>query len=165
MLRAMALRLTRNPSEADDLVQETYARALERADSLRNPKKMRSWLIRIMYNLFYDGRRKDQRTPAAAIAAEDVAISDSTKPTWVVLTETDVRQAVSDLDSNFRTVTRAHALEGRSYEQIAGELNMPKATVGTRLSRARTKLREKLGSVAATRRRPRVAPRRLDRMR
>ncbi len=165
-LRAMAMRLTRNPSDADDLVQETFIRALERRDSLRNPKRMRSWLIRIMYNLFYDGRRGDKRAGVTTeIDAADVPISDSTKPTWTVLGASDVRAAVADLDSQFRVVTEQHALGGRSYEQIADDLDVPKATVGTRLLRARRKLKQGLSRLAGKRKSPRIAPRRLDRMR
>jgi len=143
-LRALALRLCRNAEEAGDLVQDTCERALRHVHS-GLPDAPRAWLATIMHNLFIDRCRARIRQPAresmeAALAAP--ALPQEPEPSWSRLTVEDVRDALAQLDPEFREVYRMQAFERRSYSDIAAALGIEPATVGTRLHRARKKLRE-----------------------
>ncbi len=144
LLRGFALRLSGRPEEAEDLVQETLVRALRRA-RLQPSADLRPWLLRVLKNLFIDGWRRRGRDVTAAcdfdaLPANDDGESDGDSPRWARVDPAELGRAVESLAPAFREVYQLHA-EGRDYDTIAARLGLRKATVGTRLHRARHKLR------------------------
>jgi len=142
-LQAFALKLCGNPADAHDLVQDTFERALRNHHALEPGTHTRAWLFTILHHLFIDRCRRRKRDPASAdVAALDLpAVEPEPPPRWTRLGATEVRAAVAQLDEEFRRVYELHALEGRSYQEIAAALSIPQNTVGTRLLRARKKLK------------------------
>jgi RNA polymerase sigma-70 factor (ECF subfamily) len=134
-----------NEADARDLVQDTFERATRQGlpFALRNP---RAWLVAIMHNLFIDRCRAAARRPRAEPLDEGmIATSDPPDvPIWLRLTVEDVRAALAELDAPFREVFALHELEDWTYEQVAAHLSIHRLTVGTRLTRARRKLRDVL---------------------
>jgi RNA polymerase sigma-70 factor (ECF subfamily) len=142
---SLALRLCRNESDATDLLQDTYERVLrsiEKLPVLEN--EQRAWVRTILHRLFIDRYRARSRRSKATLPELPQHTSDDEPPVWSDITEAEVRGAMVALDDDFRAVFQRHALEGRSYREIAAELNIPVATVGSRLNRARRKLRDQL---------------------
>ena len=141
------MKLCKNPSDARDLVQDTFERALKTLQAGETITHERSWLFTVMQNLFFEKKRRAKRRPEAEsvdVANDLPAPRVETGPAWLDLTRADLDAAVAELDPEFRDVYRMHALEGRSYAEIAASLGIPQNTVGTRLLRARKKLRELL---------------------
>ena len=143
VLVGLARRLTGNASDADDLVQETYVRALKAWDRYDDRGNLRSWLASILHNLFIDRCRKAKRAPRAEKIDElEVPMPEPVAPpTWAQVTPEQVRAALDAIGDDFRRVYELHTA-GRSYDQIAADLGIAKNTVGTRLLRARKKLKE-----------------------
>jgi RNA polymerase sigma-70 factor, ECF subfamily len=142
---SLALRLCRNESDATDLLQDTYERVLrsiEKLPALEN--EQRAWVRTILHRLFIDRYRTRARRSKAMLPELPPHTEDDEPPVWSDITEAQVRGAMVELDDEFREVFQRHALEGRSYREIASELNIPVATVGSRLNRARRKLRDHL---------------------
>jgi RNA polymerase sigma-70 factor, ECF subfamily len=145
-LLAIAERLCASPADARDLVQDTLERAMRQGvpDDVRNP---RAYLATIMHNLFIDRCRAAKRHPSpeplddAACAGEIVSIETAEEPAWTRVTLDDVRAALAQVEPTFARVYALHAFEHRSYGEIATELAIERTTVGTRLNRARIKLR------------------------
>jgi RNA polymerase sigma-70 factor, ECF subfamily len=143
-----ALRLRRNPSDAMDLVQDTYERALRGGVSMP-AQNARAWLFVIMKNLFLDQCRARKRRGwmASSDRISDLAAPDEEiEPPWASLTTEEVRECVAGLDRSFREVYTLHALEGLSYAEIATRLRLSPKTIGTRIFRARHKLRQALNA-------------------
>jgi RNA polymerase sigma-70 factor (ECF subfamily) len=144
-LSRLAHRLCKNPSDAHDLVQDTFERALRRLDQLTPGTNEAGWLVTIQHHLFIDRCRKAKRQPRAEdiddvqIAAPEPAAPE---PAWAKLGPEDVRAALGQLGDDFRRVYELACVEGKSYQEIADLLGVPKATVGTRLIRARRRLKE-----------------------
>jgi RNA polymerase sigma-70 factor (ECF subfamily) len=145
-LYAAAMRLTGSAADAEDLVQETLAKACARAGSYQQGTNLRAWLMRIELNTFYDACRARQRRPwevpleagtadlaPAMPSAEDDALARMPNP--VVLA------ALHDLPGRYRTVVCLADVEGYSYAEIAGQLEVPLGTVMSRLHRGRKRLR------------------------
>lgn len=146
VLKAIARRLCRDAAEANDLVQDTFERAL-RATSGQTPENPRAWLVTIMHNLFVDRCRRKQREPAMVSFGEQAdatPFEPEAEPEWASISMEQLRTALASLDDGFRRVYELHCFEGASYDEIAQALNIAKNTVGTRLARARLKLRELL---------------------
>jgi RNA polymerase sigma-70 factor, ECF subfamily len=145
LLTAIARRLCGNDADAADLVHDTYERALRAWDRYSDRGNLRSWMVAILHNLFIDRCRKTRRTPRTE-AIENLELpapEPSAAPAWASVTPQQVDAALATIGAEFRRVYELHAL-GRSYEEIAAELNIAKATVGTRLVRARKKLKDAL---------------------
>ncbi len=144
-LVSVARKLCGNSDDARDLVHDTYERALRNWDRYGEQGNARAWLIAIMHNLFIDHCRKQRRRPQSQeIDTVELAQPEPvTPPRWTRLDETQVSRALANIGLEFRRVYELHA-QGRSYDQIATELGLAKATVGTRLLRARQKLRDQL---------------------
>jgi RNA polymerase sigma-70 factor (ECF subfamily) len=144
MLYAMALKLCANSADARDLVQDTFERALKAWDGLPEGSNERGWVVTILHNLFIDRCRKRRREPRTEDVHETpVATPEAPPPApaWLDITPEQLRGALGQLGEEFRTVYQMHAVDGRSYKEIAATLGIPMATVGTRLIRARKKLR------------------------
>ena len=147
-LRAVALRLCRSQSDAHDLVQDCLERGLRGWQKLPPGSNVRAWLLSILRNRFIDSCRRGSRDKADddEVDAENLPgpTAPDPEPEWAKITSQQLREAVEKLSEDFRVVYQLHALEGRSYVEIAERLRIPKATVGTRLIRARRKLRDLL---------------------
>ncbi len=142
----VATRLARDSADAHDLVQDTVERALRGFDSLRPESNVRAWLFTILRNAFLDRCRKRAAlgTPEQ-IDEEQIAAAppeEAEPPAWASVTAEQLREAIAQLGEEFRTVYVLHAIEDASYLEIAERLGIPPRTVGTRLLRARRKLRD-----------------------
>jgi len=143
MLHKRASRLTRDAADASDLVQDTLERALRRPQGFRSGSNLRAWLLTIMTHLFIDRCRRGQRENQLAAVEPDglAAPAIDEVPRWAELTQAEVRCALAQLDPTFREPYELHAIERLSYQAVALRLSIPVATVGTRLIRARQRLR------------------------
>ena len=143
LLIGIARRLTKSAADADDLVQDTIERALKKGASIPSDK-LRSWLVTILNNLFIDQCRQRARRPQAGadvIASLPTPEPDESK-TWHALDGAALKRAVDELPDDFARVYRMHAFEKKSYAEISAALDVPNATVGTRLLRARQRLKK-----------------------
>jgi RNA polymerase sigma-70 factor (ECF subfamily) len=144
-----AIHLTGDHSAAMDLVQDTYERALRRGLAGVPAENIRGWLIVIARNQFVDDYRarkrmltvSDERAVQAAPAPD---AKEDHPPAWAALGVEDVRRALGRLNPGLLTVYRLHAFEGLDYATIAQRMGIPISTVGTRLRRARLRLRRAL---------------------
>jgi len=144
ILRMVARRLCRNHDDANDLVQDTLERAMKSFDRRDARGRDRAWALTILRNLFIDRCRRERRHQLVAL--EDIPLSapEPRDDAWSRIEPEQVRAAVAQLDHPFRTVYEMYAIERRSYREISAALGIPAATVGTRVLRARTKLRSLL---------------------
>jgi RNA polymerase sigma-70 factor (ECF subfamily) len=145
VLVSTARRLCGSHADADDLVHDTYERALRAWDRYTDRGNLKSWLMAIMHNLFIDRCRKGKREPRTdAVEDHEVATPEPIEPpAWANVTPAQVARALEELGGEFRAVYELHAA-GKSYDEIAATLSIAKATVGTRLLRARKKLKQAL---------------------
>lgn len=154
-----ALRMTRNPSDAEDLVQESMARAYAGIRHFTPGTNSRAWLFRILSNTFVSGYRKRQREPVQILAAEfDTLSAADAGPSHAApsaedallgqFAHSDVREALSELPECFRAAVYLADVEGYPYRDIAEMLGVPIGTVMSRLHRARALLRKRLAAYA-----------------
>jgi RNA polymerase sigma-70 factor (ECF subfamily) len=140
-LRRYAKSLTRDDSQADDLVQDALLRAYERRGTFHSGGNLRGWLLSILHNTFIDERRRwtaDRlREQHAAELSESVAPPE--QEARVQLQQ--IRQAFLLLPEDQRTVLHLVTIEGLSYQEAATALNIPVGTLMSRLGRARAALR------------------------
>ena len=162
-LYGAALRLTRNPTDAEDLVQETYTKAFAAFHQFKQGTNLKAWLYRILTNTFINSYRKAQRQPS--VAGDDIEdwqlaraadhLSTGLKSAEMSALEAMPDKAISDaLDSlspEFRAVVLLSDVEGFAYKEIAEIMGTPIGTVMSRLNRARAALRVKLADYAAER--------------
>jgi len=154
-----ALRMSGNPSDAEDLVQETFLRAFRSLHQFKEGTNLRAWLFRIMTNAFINEYRKRSRRPSNSSLddIEDFYLYDhlidsgiqpvDERPEEIVLgrmTADDVIGALDELSDDFRQVVLLADVEGFSYREIAEILDIPVGTVMSRLYRARRKLQKGL---------------------
>jgi RNA polymerase sigma-70 factor (ECF subfamily) len=153
VLRAVARNLVRDAAEVEDLVQDVYERALRSVDRVDLGGNPRGWMVTILHNLHIDRCRQRARMQPHVPCDDDVIAlpEDREPPVWSAITLDDVRRAAAQLPDELREVYRMFALDGRSYIEIAEALAIPKATVGTRLSRARGRLKQLLTAQLAER--------------
>ncbi len=165
-LYAAALRMTRNPADAEDLLQETFVRAYRGFPNFTDGTNLRAWLYRILTNTFINTYRARQRRPeqtelddveelylyrriggleAASLgrSAEDVLMDR--------ITESDVTDALDALPEQFRMAVLLADVEGFSYKEIADILEVPIGTVMSRLHRGRRALQRSLHDFAVER--------------
>jgi RNA polymerase sigma-70 factor, ECF subfamily len=162
-LYSAALRLTRNATDAEDLVQETFARAYAGFHQFRPGTNLRAWLHTILANTFINGYRKNRREPVTALGAdfrEDwQAGSDPLSPparsaeaeAMERLADSDILRALRELPEEFRVAVYLADIEGYPYKEVAEIMGTPIGTVMSRLHRGRGKLREKLAGYAPRR--------------
>jgi len=136
--------LTRDPRDAEDVVQEAYLRAIKHFKTLKGDNA-RPWLLRIVRNTYYTwiqrNRLKDSMAPLDE--EEDIHISDAPDPEMLLLRESDrqiVRRALRKLPTEFLEVIVLREFEELSYQQIADLVQIPIGTVMSRLARARKRL-------------------------
>jgi RNA polymerase sigma-70 factor (ECF subfamily) len=148
-LYSYALILTRNHAEAEDLVQETYLRAIQAMGRLRAGSNMKGWLFTILRNVWFNQLRKWRNGPPmiGIEVGDGVAdsIADSSKDShslYVSKVEAEqVRAAIQELPLDFREIILLREYDELSYQEIANILDCPVGTVMSRLGRARAKLR------------------------
>jgi RNA polymerase sigma-70 factor, ECF subfamily len=140
--------LTQDSSEADDLVQETYTKALRGFSSFQMGTNFRAWMYRILRNSFLSSRTGLKTTvPIDAETDDNWLPAESTTPESILISQTDretVQQALTDLPVPFREILLLCEVEEMSYQEIAETLAIPMGTVMSRLSRARRALRNLL---------------------
>jgi RNA polymerase sigma-70 factor (ECF subfamily) len=154
VLYGYALVLTRNRTEAEDLVQETYVRALQARERLRNDSNIKGWFFAIMRNLWLNQLRKRKSNPALVEVdgqegGSDYLPANDRSSHEILIGKENARQvqiAIGQLSTEFREVIMLRELEELSYQQIASILDCPVGTVMSRLGRARAKLRTLLAS-------------------
>ncbi|WP_102958058.1 sigma-70 family RNA polymerase sigma factor [Mangrovicella endophytica] len=141
-LRRYALSLTRDPAEAEDLVHDALLRALEGRSRFRQGQSLRPWLMSILHNSFID-RLRTRRAEAVRNAEISLRVEpaiDAGQDNAMRLA--DVRRAFMALPDEQRAALHLVTVEGLSYEEAAVSLGIPVGTVVSRISRARTLLRE-----------------------
>lgn len=143
-LRRFAFALTRDRDAADDLVQESLARALSRWHLLRSEEGLRAWLFRILRNLHHDAHRRRARRPEEA-GFDPELHPGATAEAETALFLSDVLGALARLPVEQQEVLLLVGVEDFSYEAVAGILGQPKGTVMSRLARGREALREMTG--------------------
>src|SRR6185295_2542168 len=145
-LYGLALRLCGNTADASDLVQDTFERAYRSYGQLPTGANERAWAAAILHNRFIDGCRRKKRTPIHEPVEETqlTVESEAPPPAWLDITPEQVQAALAQIGDEFRVVYELATSQNRSYKEIAAELRLPAATVGTRLIRARRKLRRLL---------------------
>jgi RNA polymerase sigma-70 factor (ECF subfamily) len=145
-LYGFALRLTKSPADAEDLVQETYLRAFRFAHRFEPGTHLRAWLFQILRNTFLTFYRRESRQIAVldqeAVGALDEA--GAAEGAGSVPTVLDLERALADLPDEFRTVLLLADLEGFGLDEIAEVMGTPVGTVKSRLFRARRLLRRRL---------------------
>ncbi|MEX2587936.1 MAG: sigma-70 family RNA polymerase sigma factor [Actinomycetota bacterium] len=160
-----ALRMTRNPADAADLVQETFLRAFRSWRQFQPGTNLKAWMYRILTNLYISSYRSKQREPQI-ISAADSADFDlyqtlmtyspraSRSAESIVLEslgDEDIQQALTDLSDDFRIAVVLADIEGFSYKEIADMLDIPIGTVMSRLHRGRKALQKSLWGLAEQR--------------
>lgn len=165
-LYSAAMRMARNPADAEDLVQETYLKAYRAYDTFQEGTNLKAWLYRILTNTYINKYRKDTRRPDEVdlgdvedlylyrrLGSEDTVEVSRTTEDRVLdgLVESDVKAAVEELPENFRMPVLLADLEGFSYKEIAEILDIPIGTVMSRLHRGRKAMQKRLWEFARQR--------------
>ena len=161
-LYAAAMRLAKNPSDASDLVQETYLKAFRAFGRFEEGTNLKAWLYRILTNTFINDYRRRSRRPAMTeLTGAEAAVERSPEPgvplevehgdreNLMELLDDEVRAALEAVPMDFRIPVIMADLEDRSYKEIAEVMNCPLGTVMSRLYRGRKLLRDGGATVAA----------------
>jgi len=163
-LYAAAMRMTRNPADAEDLVQETYTKAYSSFRQFAPGTNLKAWLYRILTNTYINNYRKRQRQPQVSdgadiedwqLARAESHTSSGLKSAEMValenLPDSDVKEALQALAPDFRLAVYLADVEGFAYKEIAEIMGTPIGTVMSRLNRGRKQLRGRLEDYARER--------------
>lgn len=164
-LYSAAMRLSRNPADAEDLIQETYLKAYRGFGGFKEGTNLRAWMYRILTNTYINTYRSKQRRPdetelpegedfylfrriggleaaRAGRSAEDEALD--------IFTDSEIKQALEDLPEQYRMAVLLADVEGFAYKEIAEILDVPIGTIMSRLHRGRRRLQEALYDFAVS---------------
>ncbi|GAB3032924.1 RNA polymerase sigma factor SigR [Parafrigoribacterium mesophilum] len=160
-LYAAAMRMTRNPADAADLVQETFVKAFAAFEQFKQGTNLKAWLYRIQTNTFINSYRKKQRDPYQGTIdeLEDWQLGNAVSATATTsrsaeaeaidhLPDSAVKDALQSIPEDFRLAVYFADVEGFSYQEIADIMKTPVGTVMSRLHRGRRMLRELLAQYA-----------------
>jgi RNA polymerase sigma-70 factor (ECF subfamily) len=165
-LYTAAMRMTRNPADAEDLVQETFLKAYRAYHTFAEGTNLKAWLYRILTNTYINRYRRERRRPSETdlgdledlylyrrIGADQAAAASGSAEDAVLsgLVEADIKRAVEDLPEAFRLPVLLADLEGFAYKEIAEIMDIPIGTVMSRLHRGRKALQRALWGFAQTR--------------
>jgi RNA polymerase sigma-70 factor (ECF subfamily) len=165
-LYSAALRMTRNPADAEDLVQETYLRAYRGFGGFKEGTNLKAWLYKILTNTFINTYRARKRRPEETdlddtedfslyrrLGGLEAAAAERTPETQVLeaMPEAVVKEALESLPEQFRMAVLLADVEGFSYKEIAEIMDVPIGTVMSRLHRGRKQLQTRLWSFAQER--------------
>lgn len=152
--------MTRNPADAEDIVQQTYLRAYQAFDQFESGTNLKAWLFKILTNTFISSYRKKQREVKTISADENEDFSLYERLTQANasaemelldrLPDEQVKAALEDLPEQFRTAVLLADVEGFSYQEIADIMDVPIGTVMSRLHRGRKALQKALWEYART---------------
>jgi RNA polymerase sigma-70 factor, ECF subfamily len=163
-LYSAALRMTRNPADAEDVVQETFLKAYRAYGTFEAGTNLKAWLYRILTNTYINRYRKQQRRPSevelgelqdiylyrrlgetsgASVSAEEEVLDR--------FVDTDIKESLESLPDHFRLPVILADVDGFSYKEIASIMDIPIGTVMSRLHRGRKALQQKLWRLAEDR--------------
>lgn len=156
-----ALRMTRNPQDAEDLVQEMYLKAFNAFDSYKQGTNLKAWLYRIMTNTYINSYRKAKRRPTESSADEltdfqlyttsghdSTGLESAEVAALKAMPDSTISEAMNDLPEDYRMVVYYADVAGLAYKEIAEIMDTPLGTVMSRLHRGRKLLRKALKDVA-----------------
>jgi RNA polymerase sigma-70 factor, ECF subfamily len=163
-LYGAALRMTRNPADAEDLVQETFTKAFAAFHQYRPGTNLKAWLYRILTNTYINSYRKKQREPQQSHAEEiedwqlaraashtSAGLRSAEAEALDHLPDSDVKDALQRIPDDFRQAVYLADVEGFAYKEIAEIMGTPIGTVMSRLHRGRSQLRDLLADYARER--------------
>ena len=156
-----AMRLTRNPQDAENLIQETYLKAFSNFDSFKQGTNLKAWLYRIMTNTYINSYRKAKRRPVESSADElsdfqlyttsghdSTGLESAEVEALKQMPDSEISEAMNDLPEDYRMVVYYSDVVGLAYKEIAEVMGTPLGTVMSRLHRGRKLLRAALKDVA-----------------
>jgi RNA polymerase sigma-70 factor (ECF subfamily) len=164
-LYSAAIRMTRNPADAEDLVQETYLKAYRAYDRFEEGTNLKAWMYRILTNSYINRYRAKQRRPDETdlddvedmylyrrLGGEQSGLGDSAEEAFLAsVTDEDVKAAIESIPENFRMAVLLADVEGFAYKEIAEILDVPIGTVMSRIHRGRKALEKELHEYAEAR--------------
>ncbi len=141
-MKHYAIRLTRNGDSADELVQETILKVLNRPENTDQAENPKAYLMRTMYNQFIDQTRSAKRRPSVPIDDMEFEAPDTDQASR--MTAKQIVKAMAALPRDFADILSRHAEQNQTYAEISRDLGIPIGTVMSRINRARASLRQSL---------------------